>query len=212
MTPKERTRIIAGALARARSIADNLEREVAIVRRRYGSEELANTAKGRATEAQLANLKATNQHILQISECVSNLARALDAARTIDLLRAVGVARDLHDLLALTTLSAVTEELVDVLGRAWSLGDTGVTTQGAPALLTAQAPTQTALRALRAAIRIVPSCYRSRFDEEFRSELFDLATAGATRIAQVRYALRQVNRAFELRAELRRPNRQGART
>ncbi|GAB1641760.1 hypothetical protein [Krasilnikovia sp. MM14-A1259] len=72
-------------------------------------------------------------------------------------------------------------------------------------------PVLVARRLLNGAVKALPACHRSRYSEEFRSELHDLATARATHFEQVWYALRQINLAFELRAELRRPARRGAR-
>ncbi|GID31072.1 hypothetical protein [Paractinoplanes brasiliensis] len=52
------------------------------------------------------------------------------------------------------------------------------------------------------ATRVLPSAYRPRYDEEYRSELYDLAAAGASWRAQLMYAIRLIDSAWVLRAEL----------
>jgi len=70
------------------------------------------------------------------------------------------------------------------------------------------APSAAAL--LVAAIRLLPAADRARYTEEFRSELWDLMQDGAGSARQVRYAFRQLSRAFLTSFELRFPRRRGA--
>jgi hypothetical protein len=61
----------------------------------------------------------------------------------------------------------------------------------------------TAVRLARSAVRILPVGCRDRYDGEFASELHEIAAEGASRWAQLSYGLRLLDRAWQLRAELR---------
>jgi len=67
-----------------------------------------------------------------------------------------------------------------------------------------------AARLLSGASRILPASQRARYADEFQSELWDLAAAGAGRRGQLAYAIRQTGSVPRLRLELRSPRRQGA--
>ena len=56
-----------------------------------------------------------------------------------------------------------------------------------------------------AAARVLPPGHRGRYREEYRSELYELAAADTPRWRQIVYALRLLDRAWVLRAELRAP-------
>jgi hypothetical protein len=62
---------------------------------------------------------------------------------------------------------------------------------------------------LLAAARLLPAGDRARWAEEFRSELTEIARAGAGRRGQLAYAGRVVLSARRLRADLRAPRRRG---
>jgi hypothetical protein len=63
---------------------------------------------------------------------------------------------------------------------------------------------------LAAAVRLLPAADRGRYDEEYRSELWDLAQAGAGRLGQLRYALCQLRNALPTSSALGLPPRRGA--
>jgi hypothetical protein len=65
-------------------------------------------------------------------------------------------------------------------------------------------------RLLAAAARLLPAGDRTRYAEEFQSELAEIARAGAGRRRQVAHAARVVLSARRLRADLRVPRRRGA--
>jgi hypothetical protein len=67
-----------------------------------------------------------------------------------------------------------------------------------------------ACRLLAIAARILPAVDRTRFAEEFRAELWEIARAGAGRRHQVRYALRQATRTVTLRSAVLAPRRRRA--
>jgi hypothetical protein len=67
-----------------------------------------------------------------------------------------------------------------------------------------------AARLLSFAARFLPAGDQARYKEEFRSELWDLAAAGAGSRAQLIYAIRQASSVLRLRLELRSPRGQGA--
>jgi hypothetical protein len=51
---------------------------------------------------------------------------------------------------------------------------------------------------LAVAVRMLPSAGRTRYAEEYRAELWDLAQSGAGRSRQLRYALRQLGHAIAM--------------
>lgn len=63
-------------------------------------------------------------------------------------------------------------------------------------------PPRAARHLARVATRVLPSAHRHRYEEEYQSELYELAAAGASWRAQLMYAIRLVDRAWVLRAEL----------
>jgi MFS family permease len=63
---------------------------------------------------------------------------------------------------------------------------------------------------LTATVRLLPADHRNRYRQEYRSELLDLAQAGAGRIGQLRYAFRQLRSAPQMWFTLRSPRRRGA--
>lgn len=63
---------------------------------------------------------------------------------------------------------------------------------------------------LAVAARLLPTGDRDRYAEEYRSELWDLTQAGAGRIRQLQYALRQFRSTLPVVVALRSPRRRGA--
>ena len=63
---------------------------------------------------------------------------------------------------------------------------------------------------LAAAVRLLPAGHRNRYRQEYRSELWDLARAGAGRTGQLRYAFRQLRSAPKVRFALRSPRHKDA--
>jgi hypothetical protein len=57
---------------------------------------------------------------------------------------------------------------------------------------------------------LLPIADRARYSEEYRSELWDLAQAGAGRIRQLLYALRQIRNARPTSSALRSPRRKSS--
>jgi hypothetical protein len=70
--------------------------------------------------------------------------------------------------------------------------------------------TPTAGRLLAAVTRLLPATDCDRYGEEFRSELWEIASAGATRRRQIGYAVRQTVRIAQLRGSLLTPRRRHA--
>ncbi|GIH07141.1 hypothetical protein Rhe02_52080 [Rhizocola hellebori] len=60
------------------------------------------------------------------------------------------------------------------------------------------------------AVYVLPDAFRARYDEEFRSELWDLGLRGTSRFGQLLHSLSLLNRSFDLRAELNHRNPQPA--
>ncbi len=65
-------------------------------------------------------------------------------------------------------------------------------------------------RLLMAASRLLPPSDRVRYAEEYESELWELASAGASRAEQLRYAKRQALRAAQVRGEVLAPRSKSA--
>lgn len=64
-------------------------------------------------------------------------------------------------------------------------------------------PAAGAVKLARGTVKALPAANRSRYHDEFTSELYELAAAGASRWKQLAYSLRLLNQAWVLRAELR---------
>jgi hypothetical protein len=64
-------------------------------------------------------------------------------------------------------------------------------------------PVRSAERLTNASVRVLPADCRERYRAELRGELYDIAARGASRRAQVIYAARLIEHAWELRAELK---------
>jgi hypothetical protein len=73
-------------------------------------------------------------------------------------------------------------------------------------------PVLVAGKLANAAVRVLPAGHRSRYHAEYQSELHELAATGTARWRQVVYALRLLDRAWVLRAELRTPSVERARS
>ncbi len=98
-----------------------------------------------------------------------------------------------------------THNLVQAINRAKKL-DNSHETSGAYDEDTPQpAPLNPAARRLAdIAARVLPAAHRARYRDEYRSELHDIAATGASWWQQVAYAVRLLDRSWELRYELRR--------
>jgi hypothetical protein len=64
-------------------------------------------------------------------------------------------------------------------------------------------PWTSAVRLTLVSVRVLPAADRTRYAEEWQAELYELAFTGASRWAQLVYALRILNEAWVLRAELK---------
>lgn len=71
-------------------------------------------------------------------------------------------------------------------------------------------PARSAAGLVSAAARLLPAADRARYGDEYQSELWDLAQFGASRLQQLKYALRQLLRAFSMGRTLRSPRRRSA--
>jgi hypothetical protein len=206
-TPGERTRTPALALAialdRARNLARgadlahgaDLAREDALAIALDHAFALAFARAGESADA-LALARALAFARVRVRDVGSSpdLARELDIA--FDLARELDVGYDLtSDLVLASGLDLARARDLDA-GRAWG--------PGAPRVV------PTAGRLVLAATRLLPVQERSRYTEEFESELWEIAQAGGGRRAQLAYAARQVMAARRLRAGLRVMRRRGA--
>jgi hypothetical protein len=118
-------------------------------------------------------------------------------------------ARDLAHARDLARVGKHAGDLVDLVGRA--RGIAGGTSLASSALGECQVHvTVPAARLVTVAARLLPAGSRARYAEEFRSELWDLAAAGAGRCGQVRYAARQLVCAGPLRLVMLTPRRKKA--
>ena len=66
-------------------------------------------------------------------------------------------------------------------------------------------------RLIAGAARLLPAANQARYREEYHSELWEMAAAGADRHLQLAYAIRQVIRTIPLRVAVLAPRRRGAR-
>jgi hypothetical protein len=142
-------------------------------------------------------------------------------ARTPDLSIHLARARDLALAVAADADADLANErardLARALKRACKTAEAKIAQRASPALprpaaSRRQAPSAGAVRLVRGAVRVLPPEHRCRYREEFDSELHELTTAGASRHAQWAYAVRLLDRAWVLRAELREATTRSAST
>lgn len=81
---------------------------------------------------------------------------------------------------------------------------------GIPARGRSRRPGRPVRGLVSAAAFLVPATDRTRYAQEYRSELWDLAQAGAGSLRQLLYALRQLRRAIPMGLALRSPRRRSA--
>jgi hypothetical protein len=140
-----------------------------------------------------------------------DLAIAFEAnrARAVHVLRQLGRARE-----TISDKSALAEHLDVSIRCAHDLVDTLLLApsviRGARASYLRQRRSIGAWRLATAAARILPMAARPRYEEEFKSELAEIACAGGGRRVQLAYAVRQVMSAARLRHELRAPQHRSA--
>ena len=150
------------------------------------------SARDLARAHDLARARALNRVIASVIARV--IARVLTRARVI----ARALDRDLPADLADTL------DFVSTLARDLALARAVRGQRGAGRVV------PLAGRLLAAAARLLPAGDRARYAEEFRSELTEIARAGAGRRRQLAYAARVVMSARRLRADLRAPRRRRA--
>ncbi len=141
-------------------------------------------------------LRALDRALDRARDLASALASALDL--DLDLASARHLARDLAGSLA--SAGNLASELANELAAA----GVGRGQRGAVRVV------PLAGQLLAAAARLLPAGDRARYAEEFRSELTEIARAGAGRRRQLAHATRVVVSARRLRADLRAPRRRGA--
>lgn len=112
----------------------------------------------------------------------------------------------LYPLLILIMAVAIGPALI--VARLFALGDAHTASDRLQNDTEQVAPSAATL--LAAAVRLLPESDRTRYTEEYRAELWDLAQAGAGRIRQLLYALCQVRSAHQMGVALRAPRRRSA--
>jgi hypothetical protein len=73
-------------------------------------------------------------------------------------------------------------------------------------------PARLAVQLAQFAARVLPVADQARYSDEYRSELYELAAARVSRLRQMLHAVRLIDRAWVLRAELRAPASRRERT
>jgi hypothetical protein len=176
-------------------LARDFERAVAEISDRadtYGGTMLGGRETANARWRDLQQVRAIVRDLAIDRPLVRDIARAHDLARRFaETGPAAVVARDL--------MRALERSVTDDPERAGE-GERGE----------ARRVASSAAGLLTVATRLLPVADRPRHGEEYRSELWDLAQAGAGRLGQLGYALRQVRSAPRTGLALRSPRRRGA--
>jgi DNA-directed RNA polymerase specialized sigma24 family protein len=73
-------------------------------------------------------------------------------------------------------------------------------------------PARAAARVAGLATRVLPVAHRVRYRDEYQSELYEISSAGASWWQQMMYAIRLLDRSWELRFELRQQKTRRARS
>jgi hypothetical protein len=156
---------------------------------------------GRAMERFLLDVMRLPSCTMQAIDCV----RVTDnAARNQHLLDDPAIDRVFANLESIFT--ALTDGSVDesyVASMARYAEEIRQLAPVAPAVMQGAAPLSGAVRLARVSVRVLPTEHQARYDEEWRAELHDLAAEGASWFGQLLYALRLLDRAWVLRAELK---------
>jgi hypothetical protein len=197
MRTSRRARDLDLALNRARGLANDLANDLARVHNPAGAHDSArNLARALDVAFDSVRNRGYDRGLADDLDFVLGRARGLAD----DLAHYRGLADGLADGLAID-LVGLAIDLVGDLALARALAGAG-----APAGRVAPL----AGRLLAAAARLLPAGDRARYAEEFRSELAELAAAGAGRRRQLAHAARVARSAPQLRAGLRAPRRRKA--
>lgn len=103
-------------------------------------------------------------------------------------------------------LPRLTEVVESVHGQVialWSAMSAEIQVHGSAGTQTGPMVTGTAIRIVTLAVRSLPPVDRCRYRDEFSSDLWELAAAGAGRVGQLRHAVRQLICAPSLRRALK---------
>jgi hypothetical protein len=194
-------RSVASARERARECANELARNLAHTHDLPQDDSLADElahAHDLAREIARANAFAggsvtIHNHAVRLAD---ELAQARDLARTHDLA---------HDLTPTHDLARAVADAGDKANKLREkLCPLELVTPDSSAPARCQITVvPVAGRIAHVAARILPPADRARYCDEYRSELYELAAAGAWRWGQLMYAVRLLDRAWVLRAELR---------
>lgn len=138
-----------------------------------------------------------------------NRAAALARARALGRGLAHDLARDLVRALASAFGAAAALARALNLSRAHGRASTDARANGSgqPG---ARQVASSAASLLTTAARLLPAVHRCRYAEEYRSELWELAQAGASQVKQLRYALCQLRSALSMSVALRSPQRRSS--
>jgi hypothetical protein len=166
----------------------------------------------RNLDREIVRARNFDRHMVSARNLASarNLGRVRELASIRGLLKAHSPARTRAGQLDVVLRSAVRK--ADLLYRTWK----GCGPQN-PAV-SSTAPERPPVRPRRVAIRVadiaakaLPVAYRGRYRDEYQSELYELAAAGASWWQQMLYAIRLLDRSWELHYELRKPATRRAR-
>lgn len=222
------TRVAARVVARDR--ARTLDRALALARARAFARDLA---RDRTLAYDLARTLACDlaRALGRTRDLARARALAHDLAHDLDRLRALGRARDFaralgcDRALARTLSRALAHDLDRDCARAFAHDpdldrlrqalyrinafiDQGEQLDASAKAKAEPAPVaRSAERLVDVVMRLLPAQHRSRYTEEFKAELYDLAQAKATATVQVVYALQQLSRVWRLREALLTPDR-----
>ena len=217
----------AGNRARARDLADNLTRarhladDPGLTHARDLCFALVDALVGDLNSA-LVGVGDLDRALTRVGDLADDLDRARAHALADDLLRARAHARDLadelariHDDLGLTCARDLADEIDSAYVSAYALAAdldldrADARTNGSEQPGTRRvAPSAAGL--LTTAARLLPAADRSRYAEEYRSELWDIAQAGGGRIKQWRYAFCQLRNALPMHVAVRSPRRRSS--
>lgn len=197
-------RALALAKTRSRDLGDALDRTLDLIHPQ--GVDLARSFDRTLNLIRTLNLAHAQAQALDLAPTVDRvLDRALDIDHTLDL------ARDISHTIDGDGESDIAR-LADVVQRLFAAGRLLVNRPASAARTRRVGTARLAGRVADLATRVLPPQHRARYGEEYRSELYELAAAGITRRGQLTYAIRLLDRAWVLRAELREAVGRRART
>ncbi|WP_239168517.1 hypothetical protein [Paractinoplanes deccanensis] len=175
--------------------------------------ELSQILRGRQIQRFLLTVIALQSCTLQAIDCIRVLDNAAYCEKELDDLLVDRLFKNLESIFEALAGESIDESHIANLARCAEeisqlVEQLAVDRHPRAAAVTAAGqatPWTSAVRLTLVSVRVLPAAAQPRYAEEWQAELYELALSGASRWTQLIYALRILNEAWVLRAELKAP-------